>query len=88
MKRIRLIRYVWYVGYLALLLCASRVTAQTHTIRQFEAQRRAALREIEQTTQLLNIAQPPAPDIAAGDRTEKGDQSPQSGDRRARQADR
>lgn len=56
MKRIRLIRYVWYVGYLALLLCASRVTAQTHTIRQFEAQRRAALREIEQTTQLLNEA--------------------------------
>ena len=56
MKRIRLIRYVWYVGYFALLLCTGRVTAQTHTIRQLEAQRRAALREIEQTTQLLNEA--------------------------------
>ena len=86
MKRIRLIRYVWYVGYLALLLCAGRVTAQTHTIRQLEAQRRAALREIEQTTQLLNEARASAQ--TAGDRTEKGDQSPQSGDRRARQADR
>ena len=56
MKRIRLIRYVWYVGYLALLLCAGRVTAQTHTLRQLEAQRQVALREIEQTTLLLNEA--------------------------------
>lgn len=54
MKCISLIRYAVYIGSLVALCCVGEAFGQTHSVRQLEAQRKATLKEIEQTTLLLN----------------------------------
>lgn len=54
MKRKSIIQYVYWISCFVALFYVEVALGQTHTVRQLESQRKAALEEIEQTRLLLN----------------------------------
>ena len=86
-------RYFWFVIF---VLSVGSVSAQNSArVRELEKQRKAALAEIEMTSQLLDetrqtarkLAEPAEPALQTDPFPQTGHQPPESGDRGNRQAD-